>query len=375
MTNDLTGNIIKIINHTPLDLRRKHSMIKNSNNYFLDRQINTLNKLNKIVDEMPLFVREYFCGIESKTAPLTRLNYAMDLAIFFDYVSIKYDVPVSEFTIEILNKIKAIDIEHFLSYITSFDYNDKHHMCDEKAKARKLASIRSLYKYYFNKDMIVSNTAAKVSTPKLHEKEIIRLDNKEIKGMLKSAETGDGLTDHQLAYQKNTAIRDVALLTLFMGTGIRISELVGLNVDDLFFENNSFIVTRKGGNRAILYFTDEVKTELEKWLAYRKTIDGLSKNEKALFVSLLNRRISVRAVQNLVKKYAKVVTPLKHITPHKLRSTFGTKLYRETGDIYVVADYLGHKDINTTKKHYAAISEDIRRNAIKTIDLRNSDDE
>lgn len=350
-------------------------MIKNSNNYFLDRQINTLNKLNKIVDEMPLFVREYFCGIESKTAPLTRLNYAMDLAIFFDYVSIKYDVPVSEFTIEILNKIKAIDIEHFLSYITSFDYNDKHHMCDEKAKARKLASIRSLYKYYFNKDMIVSNTAAKVSTPKLHEKEIIRLDNKEIKGMLKSAETGDGLTDHQLAYQKNTAIRDVALLTLFMGTGIRISELVGLNVDDLFFENNSFIVTRKGGNRAILYFTDEVKTELEKWLAYRKTIDGLSKNEKALFVSLLNRRISVRAVQNLVKKYAKVVTPLKHITPHKLRSTFGTKLYRETGDIYVVADYLGHKDINTTKKHYAAISEDIRRNAIKTIDLRNSDDE
>ena len=80
-------------------------------------------------------------------------------------------------------------------------------------------------------------------------------------------------------------------------------------------------------------------------------------------------------VKNLVKKYAKVVTPLKHITPHKLRSTFGTKLYRETGDIYVVADYLGHKDINTTKKHYAAISEDIRRNAIKTIDLRNSDDE
>ena len=97
--------------------------------------------------------------------------------------------------------------------------------------------------------------------------------------------------------------------------------------------------------------------------------DKTLKNEPALFLSLQKRRITTRAVENIVKKYSLVATPLKHITPHKLRSTFGTQLYRNTGDIYVVADVLGHKDVNTTKRHYAAITEDIRRNASTKVHL------
>lgn len=145
-------------------------------------------------------------------------------------------------------------------------------------------------------------------------------------------------------------------ITLFLGTGIRISELVGLNTDDIDFNTNSFIVTRKGGNRTILYFNDEVKAALEDYIVERSS-KAKSNDEPALFLSMRETRISARAVQNLVKKYAQIVSPLKKITPHKLRSTFGTNLYRETGDIYVVADVLGHKDVNTTKKHYAALSE------------------
>ncbi len=348
-------------------------MAKFNDDYFTQRKIDAITKLNKALVDMPEFMHDYFLGIETRTSPLTRLNYCMDLAIFFDFISNKYSVPVKQIDYKTLDTITAFDIEQFLSYITSFDYNGEHHTCDEKAKARKLASIRSMYKYFFNKNLIVANTAAKVATPKLHEKEIIRLENDEISNMLFSAETGAGLTKHQLAYQKNTQVRDVCLLTLFLGTGIRISELVGLNVGDIFLDNNSFVVTRKGGNRAILYYTDEVKQELVRWLKVREQIPGLKKDEQALFVSLKLKRISVRAVQDLVKKYAKIVSPLKHITPHKLRSTFGTKLYRETGDIYVVADYLGHKDINTTKRHYAAMSEDIRKKAIKTIKLKDDD--
>ena len=341
--------------------------------YFITRTTLTIKKLDKALEVLPSFLRQYFLGVESVTSPLTRLNYATDLLIFFDFVAKKYDSTPINLTIDVLNELSAIDIEMFLSYLSSFDYNGEHHVCNEKAKARKLASIRSMYKYFFNKDLIIANTAAKVATPKLHEKEIIRLDNKEIKDLLSVAETGDGLTEHQKNYQKNTSVRDVALLTLFLGTGIRISELVGLNIEDIFFDTNSFIVTRKGGNKTILYFTDEVKEELEKWLIIRREDKKIKKTERALFTSLRGDRLSVRAVQELVKKYAKVITPLKKITPHKLRSTFGTKLYRETGDIYVVADYLGHKDINTTKKHYAAISDDIRKNAIDKIVLK--DDE
>jgi len=90
-----------------------------------------------------------------------------------------------------------------------------------------------------------------------------------------------------------------------------------------------------------------------------------------MFISLQNKRISIRAVENLVKKFAEQASPLKKISPHKLRSTFGTNLYKETKDIYIVADVLGHKDVNTTKKHYAAISEDMRKSVADKIKINN----
>ena len=195
----------------------------------------------------------------------------------------------------------------------------------------------------------------------------------EVVDILNEAERGDNMSGHMKIYHQNTNLRDVALLSLFLGTGIRISELVGLNVDDVDFSSNAFIVTRKGGNRTILYFPEEVADSLYAYVRQRESSNRIPKEEKALFLSLRNKRISVRAVENIVKKYASIVTPLKHITPHKLRSTFGTNLYRETGDIYQVADTLGHKDVNTTKRHYAAISEDNRRKSAKVIKLRSTD--
>ena len=101
-------------------------------------------------------------------------------------------------------------------------------------------------------------------------------------------------------------------------------------------------------------------------------------HEEALFLSLQNRRITVRAVEIMVKKYASLAAPLKKkLSPHKLRSTFGTNLYHETGDIYLVADVLGHSDVNTTRRHYAAMSDDRRRMAAQKVRLRDdpTDDE
>lgn len=338
------------------------------------RKIECIQRAAPIIDELPPFCLEYFIGIENVTSPLTRLNYAVDLRIFFDFIEKKViKKPMRTFTLADLEKITSTDIELYLSYLSHYTRDGKSFSCNEKAKQRKLASVRSLFKFFFNKDKIVANTAAKVVTPKLHDKEIIRLDRGEIAAIIDEAESGDGLSSRQKAYHENTKIRDVAIVTLFLGTGIRISELVGLDVDDLFLDTNSFVVTQKGGNRTILYFTDEVRDALLEWLDYREKIKGLDKNENALFISLRNKRISVRSVQILVEKYAKIVTPLKKITPHKLRSTFGTLLYHETGDIYVVADFLGHRDVNTTKKHYAAMSDDMRRKAIKKVKL--NDDE
>ena len=119
-----------------------------------------------------------------------------------------------------------------------------------------------------------------------------------------------------------------------------------------------------------MYFGDEVRQALLGYMEERNQIEALDGSTNALFLSLKKSRINVRSVENLVKKYAKLVTSLKNITPHKLRSTYGTALYRETGDIYLVADVLGHKDVNTTKKHYAAIEDDRRRSAAKFVHLR-----
>lgn len=337
-------------------------------NYFFERNKINQKKIAKYIEFLPIYVVEYFVGIENYTTPLTRANYAMDLRIFFDYLSEnKFNKPAKNITLDDINTLKSIDIENFISYLSFYVFEGKNYHNTEKGKARKLACVRSFFKYLYNKDNITSNIASKIATPKQHQKDIIRLETDEVAKILNEAENPTFVSKTQLSYNKHTTLRDVAILTVFLGTGIRVSELVGLNTDDIDLQNNAFVITRKGGNQVVLYYSNEVKSALINWLNIR---ENFKPTDNALFLSLQKKRITTRAVQNLVKKFALQINPLKKISPHKLRSTYGTNLYRETQDIYVVADVLGHKDVNTTKKHYAAMSEDIRRNAANKVKLR-----
>ena len=342
-------------------------------NYYVQRNNKNLQTIERLLEELPSFCYDYFLSIDSQTSTLTRLNYAHDLKIFFYFLQEKKfrkSKTVLDITLDDIEKVTSNDIEYFLGFLSHYNFNGKEHICNERAKARKLSSVRAMFKHFFNKDMISVDNAAKVSTPKLHEKPIIRLDSNEVFDIIEAAESGDGLTPHQRAYHEKTRVRDTAILMLFLGTGIRISELVGLNNEDLNFKDNSFIVTRKGGNKSILYFDEDVAAALQRYLDYKENNYEDLKEPTALFVSNNKSRITVRAVENLVQKYAKIISPLKKISPHKLRSTYGTQLYRATGDIYVVADVLGHKDVNTTRKHYAAISDDNRRAVVGKVKLK-----
>ncbi|MBO4594850.1 MAG: tyrosine-type recombinase/integrase [Clostridia bacterium] len=345
--------------------------------YFEQREIACTVRTNAIIGELPYFVRDFFIGVEQNTSPLTRLNYAYDLRVFFDFLSKKIfrNKKINDIELKDLDLLTSTDIEYYLSYLSHYEINGKTERCTETGKARKLSTLRAFYKYFFNKNVITANTPTKVSMPKIHEKEIIRLEsdgNKdEIGDILYCVSSGSGLTQKQLSYHNATGTRDTAIITLFLGTGIRISELVGLNINDIDLESKSFVVTRKGGSRAVLYFNDEVKSALFDYISLRKNDKKVPEEEKALFLSLQNKRISTRQVQELVKKYAKIISPLKKITPHKLRSTFGTNLYRQTGDIYAVANVLGHKDVNTTRRHYAAITEDQKKQVSIDYDLTN----
>ncbi len=331
-----------------------------------------MDKIDGLLKELPPFVEDYLRGVEQRTSTLTRLNYVYDLRIFFDFLSKRKFRSKSsiDITLEDIEQVTDSDVEIFLSYLSNYSFRERRLSCDERAKARKLSTVRAMFRFFFNKGLIEVNNTAKVATPKLHEKEIIRLETHEVTSLLDTAEIGSGLSDHASGYHEKTKVRDCAILTLFLGTGIRISELVGLNDESIDFTNNSFMVTRKGGNQAILYFSEEVGDALAAYLAQKEEDPRVPHDEHALFLSMQYRRITVRAVENLVKKYAQIVTPLKKITPHKLRSTYGTTLYRETGDIYIVADVLGHRDVNTTRKHYAAITEDHRRSVADKVKLR-----
>ncbi|MBR5713261.1 MAG: tyrosine-type recombinase/integrase [Clostridia bacterium] len=344
--------------------------------YSIEKNKKFTLKLRELIQTFPRFCTDFFRGIENTTGIMTRYGYAVDLRTFFTYLlgaGLCNDAQtMRDIDIDVLEKVDPITIECFLEYVSMYQKNDDSSefiINGERAKARKLAAVRALFKYLYKKGFIKNNAPALVDTPKLHEKPIIRLEPDEMAKLLSTVESGDGLTKKQKQYHQSNAIRDTAIITLFLGTGMRISELVGIDIDDINFMSNEIRITRKGGNDEQIVFGADVRRALLEYMVYREGIAALDGHEKALFLSMQRKRMSVRSLELLVKKYAEIAAPLKKISPHKLRSTYGTMLYRETGDIYLVADVLGHKDVNTTRKHYAAMSEDRRRLAAEIVKL------
>ncbi len=343
-------------------------------NYHDEQNKQNIVKLRAVLDTLPSFCKTFFRGIEEYTSARTRLAYAYDIRLFFEFLheqnSICAKMEIKDFPLSILDNLTRMDIEEYLEYITLYQKDGRDITNDERGRARKLASLRSFYNYFYENEYIEKNPAALVPLPKRHEKEIIRLEPDEVAILLDQVEDGTKLTKKELEYHKKTKVRDVALLTLLLGTGIRVSECVGLDISDVNFDVGGIKIRRKGGYEAVVYFGEEVEKALLDYMEQREHIIPAQGHENALFLSLQNRRMAVRSVENLVKKYASRVTSLKKITPHKLRSTYGTSLYQSTNDIYLVADVLGHKDVNTTRKHYAAQEDARRRTAANKVQLR-----
>ena len=344
---------------------------KSTGNYHSDIKIYNSLKLRELEDKLPDFCTQFFRGINDRVSTRTQIGYAYDLAVFFRYIA-GDEEKIKDLKLDCLNKISKTDIENYMEYLSYYDGQDGQiHTNDERGKARKLSAVKGLFNYFYELKKIKENPASIVHAPKIHDKTIIKLDPNEVAKLLDIVENGyEGQSKHQKKYHAITMPRDLCILTLLLGTGMRVSECVGINIKDIDFDNCKIKVVRKGGNESNIYFGDEVLEALENYLIYRREIIPSEGHEEALFLSMQNRRISVRAVENLVKKYASEVTTLKKITPHKLRSTYGTSLYQESGDIYLVASVLGHKDVNTTKKHYASMDEDIKRKAANIVKLR-----
>lgn len=349
-------------------------------------QLNALRteKVREMLKSLPASCTDFINSIAMTTSALTRMAYTTDLRTFCDYAvkELPYfaDKAPQGWTYEDLAHFTAHDLNGYADYLTLYYKETSIGEVVEQQKVlrnheygvmRKLASLRSYFDYLFKNEKISGNIAALVSLPKLHEKPILHLIGPEIERLLNVADDGAELSKTQQRFHDHTRKRDYAILMLFLGTGIRVSECVGIDIDDLDFTSNAVLVTRKGGNQVILYYPQEVADALKDYLEERKKIKPASETDRnALFLSLQRRRISQRAVQLMVKKYCAVAVPLKkRMSPHKLRSTYATRLYHETEDIYLVADALGHSDVNTTRRHYAAMSDQRRREAAKNVHL------
>jgi len=348
--------------------------------YHDQKVIEYTKDLRSYLAELPPYVTTFFRGIEVKTQARSRLAYAVDLKVFFEWLKnnnpLFRNKSVSEITLEDLSALQTFDIEEYVEFIKLREGSDGKEISNSEVTIkRKMSALRGLFGYLYKNQMIDNNPVVMVDMPKVHEKAIIRLDGDEIGDLLNIVDEGsNNMSARQQKFHELNRQRDVALVTLLLGTGMRVSECVGINLNDVDLKNDRIKVIRKGGYEAFIYFGEEVKTALLPYYELRKTdckasgdIDG------PLFLSNQKKRVCVRSVEKLVKKYSELVTTTKKITPHKLRSTYGTALYKETGDIYLVADVLGHKDVNTTRKHYAALEEDRRRSAKDAVKLRHED--
>lgn len=346
----------------------------NTKTYTQQQNIKYAQQLTNLLNELPDFCRQYFDSIEYSKQPRTKIAYAQDVKGFFEFLCFHSGLfdytSIKEFDVKDLEKVSGQKINDYMRFVKAYNKDGAVVTNSERAAKRKLCSLRGLYKFFYRYELISVNPTLLIDMPSTHEQAITRLDVNEVSEFLDNVESGNKLTTAQLRHHNKLKTRDLALLTLMLGTGIRVSECVGLDINDIDFDNDRIKVVRKGGSESFVYFGDEVHEALEDYLEERKSLNPEPGHENALFISSKNKRLCVRSVELLVKKYSQTVTTVKHITPHKLRSTYGTNLYQETQDIYLVADVLGHKDVNTTRKHYAELVDENKRRARNAVHLR-----
>jgi site-specific recombinase XerD len=326
-------------------------------------------KLHDLEKNLPRYALPFLDEKELTSQINTCIAYAGDLHTFFGFLTESNplcknldpkDVPAS-----VLEQLTFEDINEYQRYLSYSDGEFKH-LNEEKGIARRMSALRGFFEYGCTHNILQNNpTVGAAKRRKMHKKDIIRMNSEEVNQFLDTVRGSKVATDRQKSFCEKTKYRDTAILTLLLHTGIRVSECVGLDLEDINFKEHSFSVVRKGGNTANLYFNEEVAIALQDYINLERPHYIESDKEKALFLSSRKQRMQIRSIQQMVRKYAKIAVPDKKISPHKMRSTYGTALYQQTGDIRLVADVLGHKDINTTAQHYAAMEEEHRKQAAK----------
>ncbi len=340
------------------------------NNLYQKRRQDTDKYKKKLPIHAHGFVDE--CLLEHEVS--TAFNYTQDLYFLYQYIKdsnpMYSGIEIKDIPFEAVENLGPQDINEFQNYIAQGHKPDKKgnvKPAKERAIARKMATVRNYFKYLMKYDYLSNDPTVKAVSKKKEKekKEIRRLDSDQVKMLVSSVENITSVSLRQRKMSEKTAKRDFAIITLLLNTGIRVSECAGLDLTDVDFDTNTIKIVRKGGFEDQLYINENIRNTLRDYINNERPtlLPEDSENEPALFISLNHTRLTVRSIQHMVEKYGKNTGLSEKLTPHKLRRTYGTALYNKTSDIYMVADVLGHSDVNTTVKHYAAVEEEHKRRA------------
>ena len=352
--------------------------------YQNDLQLSIDKKVNELVKQLPDFAGKFFRDLKSKgMSERTRLEYAYDMKRFFDFISNQ-----SGFKNISLNGLKAADVLDVLTYDDIQEYldtlnthtvidrygNQKEVLSSPSSRARKISSLRSFYRFYFRTGEIKNNLSDLMDLPKIPDKNIVTMDKSQVQRILAAVNDTAGMSEGEILRHSKIIKRDYAIMMLFFGTGIRVSELVGIDLPDIDFYNASLLITRKGGDEDEVYFGSEVQQALEDYVSAERETLLAGKEDPALFISMQHRRMTVRSVQLMIKGYAEKAGLNMKVTPHALRRTFASQVYASSNDIYLVAEALHHSSVETTRKHYAKMSKERKRDAASAVSELFEDD-
>lgn len=325
-----------------------------------ETNLKTELSINRLLTNAPTVVSEYALCFTRNTMA-TKAQYIRCVLDFLKYLKERgYDVDNAKG----FQNIQKRQIVEYMEHIRYRVKNGVKIENKESTRAMRLFAIAHFFDFLVENEYVDKNPCDKVEKPKSsEEKEVIAMTEEETTQLKYNIKEGAG-THRAVICQKPWKNRDLALITLGCSTGLRVTSMCEINVSDVDFNNLSIIVTEKGNKTRTCYIGENTAQILKDWLEDRSRLLG-EKEEEALFISNQRKRISSKSVERIVTKYS--YNMKKKITPHKLRSTFATGLYEKTGDIYLVQEAIGHKNITNTRR-YAKVSENKRRSAANLMD-------
>ena len=345
--------------------------------------MNKYTALSNFLSRLPDFVFEYIENYYTGESINTQLGYSIDIRIFLEFL-MRYKFPeienTEDFTVAHLEQVKAEDFVHFKAYLREYTQDtvtaDGKHLSVVRRNSahginRKLSAVRGLFTYLYKMDKLSQNITDKIDFMNLHQKIKKPLTTQETMRLIDVLYNGEKYFEgRRLSEYENKKQRDIAIIVTYLGTGVRVSELLNLDIKDICFDTASFIVTRKGGDEQEIFMPVQVENEMLEYMKQRLETEN-AKDKNALFLSRQGKRMTVSSAEKMIKNYcfAAGITDPDKTRPHALRRTFACRLLEDGVDIKMVAELMGHKNIEVTHRYYASYSQAARREVMRNLNV------